>query len=121
MPSMSFIKYHKMSLRNYNLKKRLQNVNIILTRLQNVTIMIIDYKMKTREEVICLYNLSDLRKKHNMTQNELANRLNVSKSAVALWETGKRTPTLSKAIAIAAIFDVSVGEISFCRGNHEGG
>lgn len=68
-----------------------------------------------------MYNLVELRKKHNMTQKDLAARLNVSKSAVALWESGKRTPTLSKAITIASIFNVSVGEICFCHKNNEGG
>ena len=60
-----------------------------------------------------MVRLADLRKQHSMTQADLAKQLKVSKSAVALWESGKRIPTLSKAISISALFNVNVEEISF--------
>ncbi|MCM1494709.1 MAG: helix-turn-helix transcriptional regulator [Bacteroides sp.] len=57
--------------------------------------------------------LADLRKRKNMTQKDLANILKVSSSAVGMWESGKRKPTLACAIDIARIFNVRVEEISF--------
>ena len=37
--------------------------------------------------------IKELRKEKGLTQVELAKALNVSKGAIAMWETGKRTPT----------------------------
>ena len=57
--------------------------------------------------------LSVLRSVKGLSQKDLANRLNVSPSSIALYETGKRKPKLDRAIEIAKIFDVSVESIAF--------
>ncbi len=57
--------------------------------------------------------LSVLRSVKGLSQKELANRLNVSPSSIALYETGKRKPKLDRAIEIAKIFDVPVESIAF--------
>lgn len=49
-----------------------------------------------------------LRKEHNMTQNDLAQRLNVAQGSVAMWETDKRTPDVDMLKKISACFNVSV-------------
>lgn len=48
-----------------------------------------------------------------MSQRELAKKLGISSAAVGMYETGKRSPSLNKAIEIAKIFEVSVENISF--------
>lgn len=55
--------------------------------------------------------LSEQRKKKNMTQKELTERLNVSTAAVSKWERGKCLPELSKIDDIADIFGISVLEV----------
>ena len=52
--------------------------------------------------------LKYLRAKRNITQQELANALNVSKGAVAMWETEKRSPDNETLIKIATYFNVSI-------------
>lgn len=57
--------------------------------------------------------LATLRAEHNMSQRELAKKLNISSGTVGMWESGKRTPPLSRAITIAKLFNVPVEKISF--------
>lgn len=52
--------------------------------------------------------LKKLRKSHNMTQDELAELLNLSRSAISLYETGRREPDYTVLTKMADIFDVSV-------------
>ena len=53
-------------------------------------------------------NLRILRRKNNLTQEDLASRLAVSRQAVCMWERGKRTPKVSILTKIAKIFGVSL-------------
>ena len=48
------------------------------------------------------------RKKKGMSQEELANLLNVSRQAVQKWESGASTPELTKLVEISNVFDVSL-------------
>lgn len=50
----------------------------------------------------------ELRKKNNMTQEELANRLNVSPQAVSKWENNLSCPDITLLADIAKIFEISV-------------
>lgn len=52
--------------------------------------------------------IAKLREKKGLSQKELANILNVSSSAVALWEVNKRCPSLDSLIEIADFFDISM-------------
>lgn len=52
--------------------------------------------------------LKELRFAKGLSQQELADRLNVSKSAVSLWELGTRTPTVEGMQSIARYFGVTV-------------
>lgn len=55
-----------------------------------------------------LYNL---RKQKGLSQEELANRLNVSRQTVSKWEIGDSTPDMEKLIAISDLFDISLDEL----------
>ena len=52
--------------------------------------------------------LKQLRSDKNLTQEGLAEKLNVTKGAVAMWETGKREPDTKMLIRIASFFDISI-------------
>lgn len=52
--------------------------------------------------------LRELRREKNIGQIQLAKELDVGKSIISLWEMGKCEPTLSKLVAIARFFGVSV-------------
>lgn len=51
---------------------------------------------------------SELRKSRKYTQNDVAKLLDVSISTIAMWETGKRTPTRVKYEAISDLFNVDL-------------
>lgn len=53
-------------------------------------------------------NLKALRKKNNLTQEDLANSLAVSRQAVCMWERGERVPKVSVLTKIAKTFEVSL-------------
>ena len=52
--------------------------------------------------------LKALRMEHRMTQRELASKLNMSQSTIALYENGDRRPDLDTINKIADIFNVSI-------------
>ena len=56
-------------------------------------------------------NLQNLRKKKNMTQDELAEKLQVSRQAVSKWESGSGYPETEKIISICDIFNCSMDEL----------
>ena len=52
--------------------------------------------------------LQVIRKSKGFTQDELAARLNVSRQAVAKWESGQGYPDISNLIGISDLFNVTV-------------
>ena len=48
-----------------------------------------------------------LRKANGFTQEELAEKLNVSRQSVSKWESGQSVPELEKLVALSEIFQVS--------------
>lgn len=56
-------------------------------------------------------NLYHLRKLHKLSQEQVADRLGVSRQAVAKWETGETTPDIHNCVALAQLYDVSVDEL----------
>lgn len=60
-------------------------------------------------------NLLNLRRLNNLTQEELAEKLNVSRQAVAKWESGESVPDLEKCRLIAEIFSVSLDDLANYR------
>ena len=63
--------------------------------------------MKDIKEIIA-ENLISLRKKNNLTQNELAKKLNYSDNTVSRWEHAEITPSIETLQEIANIYDVSL-------------
>lgn len=60
-------------------------------------------------------NLIQLRKLHQMTQEDLAEVAGVSRQAIAKWESGESTPDIEKCRLLAEAFDVSLDDLV----NHE--
>lgn len=55
--------------------------------------------------------LKELRKAKGLTQEQLAEVLNVSNRTVSRWETGSNMPDISMLVEIAVFYDVSIPEI----------
>lgn len=55
--------------------------------------------------------LQELRKRKGLTQEELAERLYVSRSAVSKWESGRGYPNIDSLKAIATLFSVTIDDL----------
>ena len=51
--------------------------------------------------------LLTLRKEMGLTQEQLAEKMNVSRQSISKWESGQAVPELEKIIALSTIFDVT--------------
>ena len=58
-------------------------------------------------------NIKKYRQKQKMTQDELAEKLNVTRQAVSNWETGKTQPDIDTLAQIAEVFDISIEELIY--------
>lgn len=65
-------------------------------------------------------NIRNYRKKANISQDELAEKLGVSRQSISLWETGQTQPTIDNIIALAKIFNITSDELlGNAGGNNE--
>lgn len=55
--------------------------------------------------------LQELRKQKNMTQDELAEHLYVSRTAISKWESGRGYPSIESLKAIAKFFSVTIDDL----------
>ena len=55
--------------------------------------------------------LKELRQEKQMTQEQLAEQMGVSRRTVSRWETGNNLPALSVIIELADFYDVDLNEI----------
>ena len=62
-------------------------------------------------KVIIGKNITKLRKKHNLTQNQLAEKLNYSDNAVSRWERGEVSPSIETLEQIAQVFNVPIANL----------
>jgi len=64
-------------------------------------------KQKEEQHMEFSEKLLTLRKAKTLTQEELAEKLNVSRQSVSKWESGQAVPELDKIVAISTVFDVT--------------
>lgn len=57
-------------------------------------------------------NLMQLRKYHHLTQEELAEKVGISRQALAKWESGETMPDLERSRILAEIFGVSLDDLA---------
>ena len=66
-------------------------------------------------------NLTELRKLHNMSQEDLAEKIGVSRQTLSKYETGESLPDIEKCRLLADVFGVSIDDlISYSRDNSMG-
>ena len=57
------------------------------------------------------HNITELRIQHNLTQMELAEKLNYSDKTISKWERAESSPDISVLVEIAALFGVSLDRL----------
>lgn len=55
--------------------------------------------------------LKELRKKHKMSQQDLADLVGIHRTAYLRMESGERLPKVDLAIKLAQVFNISVEEV----------
>lgn len=55
--------------------------------------------------------LKEARQKKNLSQNEVAEKLNISRQAVSRWETGKGSPDINTLPLLSELYDISIDEL----------
>lgn len=55
--------------------------------------------------------LSELRKYYKITQDELANRMGVTRQAVSKWETGTAVPDIELLVQLSELYGISINDI----------
>ena len=57
-------------------------------------------------------NIIQLRKIHGMTQEELADKVGVTRQSIAQWESGRTCPNLTQSKALADAFGVTLDDLA---------
>ena len=66
-------------------------------------------------------NLIQLRKLNGLSQEELADRINVTRQTISKYETGESLPDIEKCAALADVFGITVDElINYEKGDNMG-
>lgn len=70
-------------------------------------------KAENRESTCSLAErLVEFRKKQGYSQQEIADRLSVTRQTISNWECGQGAPALDKAAELAAIYQISLDELA---------
>ena len=56
-------------------------------------------------------NLKRIRKENNLSQEQLAEKLNVTRQAVSKWESGISYPEMDKVMQICQLFNLNINEL----------
>ena len=56
-------------------------------------------------------HIKQLRTEHNLTQEEAAQKLHVTRQTISNWENDKNYPDLDTLAAISRLYDISVDEL----------
>ena len=59
-------------------------------------------------------NLIELRKYHDLSQEELADKIGVSRQTLSKYETGESLPDIEKCKLIADVFGVTIDDLLNC-------
>lgn len=56
-------------------------------------------------------NLKEARKKRNVTQKELAEAIDIDRTAISHYENGRMIPSLERLVEISKVLDVTLDEL----------
>lgn len=70
----------------------------------------ISKKVKYMDYVI-IEKLKELRKSKKITQEQLAEKLDISRSKISSWETNKREMSIAEAVKLAKIYEISLDSL----------
>lgn len=98
---------------NWENEHREPDLKTIIRLAQYFGVTLDDLVLRDLKPPIPVYakNLAHLRKKHGMTQREVANLLGVSKATSCKYENGNVEPTVAQLIKLADFFQVTLDQL----------
>ena len=60
-------------------------------------------------------NLKHIRDRHNLTQEQFAERIGVSRQTIAKWENGDSLPDIERCVEISMLFSVPLDVLATCN------
>lgn len=80
------------------------------------------YHLAEGGDYMCISDkIAEMRKQNNMTQKDLAEKLNVSDKVISKWETGKCLPDVEMMMKLSRALGVSISELYECIENTKDG
>lgn len=73
--------------------------------------------MMDKRQINLAQNLTYLRKANHLTLEGAAEKVNVSRQAIAKWESGASSPDILNCVALAKLYDVSLDDLLFNDGS----
>ncbi len=70
-----------------------------------------------KEDYVLINRVKEARARHNLTQEDLARRVGVSRQTILFIETGKYIPSLFLALQIAEIFELDINDLFILERN----
>ena len=71
----------------------------------------IDYWRGGKKYMVFGDQIRNIRKKENLTQEQFAIKLNVSRQAVSNWENSKNLPDIGMLILMSDVFQISLDQL----------
>ena len=62
-------------------------------------------------EVNLAKNIVKYRQRNKMSQEQLAEALNISRQSISKWETGENLPSIDNLISLSGLLDISLDEL----------
>jgi Predicted transcriptional regulators len=56
-------------------------------------------------------NIVKYRKRNKLSQEQLAEALNISRQSISKWETGENLPSIDNLISLSGLLDISLDEL----------
>ena len=69
--------------------------------------------MKSKDKLVLNNHLKDIRKEKNLSQQELADMVGVSRNTISSLETGQYEPTAKLALVLAVALDMKFEELFY--------
>ena len=101
-----------MTFNSFATPKNVKPLDIFLAAAYNVNNpdnVVLDDIIERRGDT--MLNLKTLREGQHLTQQQLADRLNVGRTTVTMWESGETTPPTKYLLALAEILGCTVDEL----------
>ena len=93
------------------MQPKIDKKQLKIGRMQPVEFVYFELKGEILMKLNLAENLKKIRKENNLSQEQLAEKLGVSRQSVSKWEAGQAYPEMDKVLQICKLFDLNMDEL----------